>query len=92
MSKSATWIIIVLAVLGVAFAAVSAAASREAVQIVREIRKEPTIMATITTTWKDANGIDHSVTTTKGPDESDESHALRHKAAVDAMLKLYPKG
>jgi len=53
--------------------------------------KKDTPMATLTTTWVDRNGFSHTVTTTKGADETDTQHAARHKAAVDAMLILYPK-
>ena len=57
----------------------------------QQVAKETPPMATLTTTWVDRNGFSHTVSTTKGVDETDTQHAARHKAAVDAMLILYPK-
>lgn len=44
----------------------------------------------VATTWKSANGT-HTVTTQQLAGETNSAWAQRHKAAVDAMLIIYPK-
>lgn len=89
MQKFTTWAVIFLAVAGVALAGISAANSREAVQIVTELKKEPIAM-TLETEWKDAQGVNHKVQTNQLPGESIDECTGRHAAAVAALQKLFP--
>lgn len=60
--------------------------------VLHEYRKPQEIqMNTYTTTWTDATGLSHTVTTTRDPSsETPAQHAERHKAAVDALKSEYP--
>ena len=51
----------------------------------------PASPQTYETTYTDAGGLTHTITTPKNPGESDEDHAARHKSAVDALLVKFPK-
>lgn len=42
------------------------------------------------TTWTDSDGLIHTVSTPRDDNETLDDWTLRHKAAVDAMKKLYP--
>lgn len=44
----------------------------------------------ITGPWK-SNGIEHKVETERNSGESDDDFVARHKRAVDAMLRAFPK-
>jgi hypothetical protein len=70
---------------------------REFVEAVRSDKVNLTIenkwvpdMQTLSSTWKDARGVSHTVTTPQLADESPTAHAARHKAAVDALQALFP--
>ena len=51
---------------------------------------EPHIVSTVTSSWTDAENIDHSVTTTRLDGESSDDFAARHKSDVDALKALFP--
>lgn len=85
------WVIVGLAVVGVALAGIAAVSSREAVQIVKDIRKEPTL-GTIKSSYTDNIGVLREVVTTQLPGESDDQHVARHASLFAAMLKQFPKG
>lgn len=54
------------------------------------VTRKETPMQTTTTEWV-SGGLKMSVTTTRGESESSDDFATRHKEAVDALLKKYPK-
>lgn len=87
------WVIIGLAVVGVALAGLAAASSREAVQIVKDIKDRRPKMPTYSSNWVDADHVTHTVNTTLGefnPEETIGECAERHKAAVAALKAIFP--
>lgn len=93
MNKILAWVVIALAVAGVTFAAISAAASREAVQIVKDIKDRRPKVPTYVSTWVDADHVTQTVNSTLGefdPEETMTECAARHKSAVDALKALFP--
>jgi hypothetical protein len=44
----------------------------------------------MSSSWTDADGVRHEVTTPREQNESPEDWAARHKAAVEALKALYP--
>lgn len=44
------------------------------------------------TTWRDADGLTHTVTTPRNDGESEAAWAARHQAAVKALQALFPPG
>lgn len=60
---------------------------REAIRYAHEIQEKA---MTLTTTWKDAENLTHTVSTPRASGESADEHAARHKEGVDAMKALYP--
>ncbi len=49
-----------------------------------------TAMQSVTTTWTDAQGVTHSVTTVRQEGETDQQLAARHRAAVEALQQVFP--
>lgn len=47
-------------------------------------------MTTLTSSWKDARGVTHSVSTTQAVGEPIETTLARHQAAVEAAQRAYP--
>jgi hypothetical protein len=45
---------------------------------------------TYVTTWKDAEGLQHTVNTPREDEETKEAWAARHKESVDALKELFP--
>lgn len=56
----------------------------------RTIAREMTTVQTMTSSWV-SGGITQSVSTPVRADETPADQAARHKAAVDALLALFPK-
>lgn len=54
------------------------------------LRIKEQIMQTMVTRWRDADGVEHSVSTPREPNESAEAQAARHKEAVKALQALFP--
>lgn len=87
-----------LAIIVVVVAGYGAWCSAESMQGINRIyaemqnpkRKAALLMQTMTTTWKDAQGVTHTVTTTRGEGETQSAFAQRHKDAVAALQAIYP--
>ena len=47
-------------------------------------------MQTLVSRWKDADNIEHIVTTPPNEGETAAQHAARHKESVDALKELFP--
>lgn len=47
-------------------------------------------MQTKTTKWCDKQGVEHSISTTREPNETIQSWCARHDEAVEAMQQTYP--
>ena len=45
---------------------------------------------TLRTTWKDSDGLEHTVETERNDGEPVSDFAQRHKDAVDALKALFP--
>jgi hypothetical protein len=56
---------------------------------VHELKKENVRMQ-LSSSWKDASNITHTVTTNRGDGESDDVFYNRHKSGVDALKALFP--
>lgn len=56
----------------------------------KKVEAEGVLMATLTTTWKTANGVQHSVTTTQQAGETPTAFAARHRDLVTAAQLIYP--
>ena len=54
------------------------------------LRIKEQIMQTMVTRWRDAENVEHSVSTPRQPNESAEAQAARHDEAVKALKALYP--
>lgn len=54
------------------------------------LRIKEQIMQTMVTRWRDAQGLEQSVTTPRAPNETAEAQAARHDEAVKALKALYP--
>lgn len=84
----------------VAFAAISVAVSSwmawevrgdaEVMRAAIEAAKRGARMQTITTTWQDADGVTHTVATTRLDGESVDAWIARHQALVAAAQAKYP--
>lgn len=86
--KAARWWLptALLAVLGMQTMMVASLADLRSALQDHEERK----MATLETTWTDATGLTHTVTTQQAEGETDAQHAARHHDAVEALKALYP--
>lgn len=59
-------------------------------EVQRKKETEGMLMATLTTTWKTANGVQHTVTTTQRAGETPTAFAARHRDLVTAAQLIYP--
>lgn len=62
----------------------------EEIQRQERVQTGDVLMATLTTTWKTANGVQHSVTTTQAAGETPTAFAARHRDIVTAAQLIYP--
>jgi len=63
----------------------------ERVDLMQVIRTEEIgPMTQLTSSWI-SGGVKREVVTTKGPDETDEEHARRHKRAFEKALLVFPE-
>lgn len=51
--------------------------------------QEPDVQV-LETSWKDADGVTHTVKTPRQADETLDAWTARHQAAVDALQAIYP--
>ncbi len=56
----------------------------------KKVETEGMLMVTLTTTWKTANGVQHTVTTTQQAGETPTAFAARHRDLVTAAQLIYP--